>query len=879
MRVRAAVLAGVLGALAATAGTAQELRPGASYDPAIPTVKQVLGYESGDEITPPDGIVRYLSALAAAAPDRCRLVEYARTWEGRPLVLFVIASPERLARLDQVKAGLRALADPRRLEAGEAERLVRELPVVVWLAHAVHGNEISSSDAALAEAYHLLAAKGDAAADAARAGAVVLIDPLQNPDGRARFVSQNLLGRAASPDPEPLAAEHDEPWPGGRSNHYLFDMNRDWLAQSQPETRGRLAIALEWHPQVVVDLHEMGGDSTYYFAPPADPLNPYFTKTQVAWLETFGRANAGAFDSRGFPYFTREVYDSFYPGYTESWPILQGAVGMTYEKASARGLVFRREDGSLLTFRLGVVQHFTAALTTIQTASTNRERLLRDFLEYRRSAVADGERVGPREYVLVPGADRSKAERLAANLALQGIEVRVTAEPVTVGTRTVPAGAFAVTAAQPSGRLVRNLLEPHVPQSEAFVKEQDRRRRRRLSDQIYDVTAWSLPLLYDVETLMLDRPLATRVTPYRGPGARPAWQTAKVAYLLPWGFDTAALVSQALRQGVTVRQSSEPFRIGTREFAAGTAIVRVAENDAAALERLAALASASPSVDVVPLDSAWVDEGESLGSGEVVALEAPRVLLAWDAPTSSLSAGWARYVLERRFNVQTTAVRVSSLSRVDLTRFTVIVLPAGSYSPAIDDGMLNRLRDWARAGGTLITLGEASRWAAREKVALLDTRTELRDGRPETDGGEGDKSKKDGEPPKPFDLEKAVQPERERPENTPGAVLRVQLDSEHWLASGAGDEVQAIVDGQRVFTPIKLDKGRNVGLYAPTDRLVASGLVWDEARDQLARKAFLIEQPMGRGHIVAFAEDPNYRALTEASELLFANAVLLGPAH
>jgi hypothetical protein len=193
--------------------------------------------------------------------------------------------------------------------------------------------------------------------------------------------------------------------------------------------------------------------------------------------------------------------------------------------------------------------------------------------------------------------------------------------------------------------------------------------------------------------------------------------------------------------------------------------------------------------------------------------------------------------------------------------------------------MLNRLRDWARAGGTLITLGEASRWAAREKVALLDTRTELRDGRPETDGSEGDKSKKDGEPPKPFDLEKAVQPERERPENTPGAVLRVQLDSEHWLASGAGDEVQAIVDGQRVFTPIKLDKGRNVGLYAPTDRLVASGLVWDEARDQLARKAFLIEQPMGRGHIVAFAEDPNYRALTEASELLFANAVLLGPAH
>jgi hypothetical protein len=525
------------------------------------------------------------------------------------------------------------------------------------------------------------------------------------------------------------------------------------------------------------------------------------------------------------------------------------------------------------------VQHFTAALTTIQTASTNRERLLRDFLEYRRSAVADGERVGPHEYILVPGTDRSKTERLAANLALQGIELRVTAEPMTVGTRTVPAGAFVVTAAQPSGRLVRNLLEPHVAQSEAFVKEQDRRRRKRLGDQIYDVTAWSLPLLYDVETVTLDRPLTTRVTPYRAPDGRASWQTAKVAYLMPWGFDTAALVSEALRQGVMVRQSAERFRIGAREFPPGTAIVRVAEQDAASLERFAALAAAAPRVDVVALDSAWVDEGESIGSGDVVRLKTPRVLLAWDAPTSSLSAGWARYVLEQRFNVQTTAVRVASLSRVDLARFTAIVLPAGTYSPAIDDGMLGKLRDWVRAGGTLVTLGEASRWAAREKVALLDTRTELRDGRPEVESSDADKSRKETDQPKPFDLEQAVQPERERPENTPGAVLRVQLDTEHWLTSGHDDEIQAIVEGQRVFTPIKLDKGRNVGLYAPKDRLVASGLVWDEARDQLARKAFLIEQPMGRGHLVAFAEDPNYRAFTEATELLFANAVLLGPAH
>jgi hypothetical protein len=252
---------------------------------------------------------------------------------------------------------------------------VRELPVVTWLIHAVHGNEISSSDAALAEAYHLLAAEGDQTVDTILRESNVLIDPLENPDGRARFLASNLAARAAAPDPEPLAAERDEPWPGGRANHYLFDMNRDWFALSQPETAGRVGVHLEWYPHVVVDLHEMGAESTYYFAPPAEPENPHITPRQRAWFTAFGKANAERFDQRGFPYFVKEIYDSFYPGYGESWPIFQGAVGMTYEQASARGLVYRRTDDTLLTYRQGIVQHFTAAITTAATAARNRERL------------------------------------------------------------------------------------------------------------------------------------------------------------------------------------------------------------------------------------------------------------------------------------------------------------------------------------------------------------------------------------------------------------------------------------------------------------------------------------------------------------------------
>jgi hypothetical protein len=869
-------------ALAAPSPAGAETR----YDPRIPTLPQVVGHDLGEEITSPDQIASYLQALAAAAPDRARLVEYGRSEEGRALHVLVLASPERLTRLDQTKAGLRALADPRALAPTEADRLLNELPAVVWLLHAVHGNEISSSDAALALAHHLLAAQGDEGADLVRREVIVLVDPLQNPDGRARFLASNALGRAARPDPEPVSAEHDEPWPGGRGNHYLFDMNRDWFAQAQPETRARLRLYLDWYPHVTVDLHEMGGESTYYFAPPARPVNPHFSRAQQEWLDSFGRAIAARFDAAGQAYFVREVFDSFYPGYGESWPMGHGAVGMTFEQASARGLVWRREDDTRLTYLDGIRNHFRAALATVETAARGRERLLRDFLDFRRAAVRDGEQGPVRQYVLVPGVDPDRARRLADLLLGQGIEVRRTAAEARSGGRVFPAGSFVVPLAQPAGRLVRNLLDPGVSMDEAFVQEQERRRKKRLDNEIYDVTGWSLPLAFDVECVSLGAPLGGEPRPYaalppppRGPEA------AKVAWLLPWGTATAAGVAEALQDGLKVRVAEAGFRLGGRSWMAGTAIVRVAENPADTGERLLRIAQ-THGAEIVAVDSGYVEEGVSLGSGRVRLLEKPRVLLAWDRPTSSQSAGWARWVLERRYGQPVSAVRVSALRRVDLKRFDVVVLPSGDYGDAIGPAVATRLRSWVEAGGTLVALGEAARWLTRDKVELLATTTQLRDGRPDVDPEPADAKKASDRPakdkdarPEPFDLDKAIQPERERPDAVPGAQLRVRLDPEHWLSAGSDGEIHAIVESQRVFSPLKLDKGTNVGVYARKDEVVGSGLVWDDVRDLLAQKAFLMHEPTGDGHVIAFAEDPNYRGYAEATELLFVNAVLLGPAY
>ncbi len=437
--------------------------------------------------------------------------------------------------------------------------------------------------------------------------------------------------------------------------------------------------------------------------------------------------------------------------------------------------------------------------------------------------------------------------------------------------------------AQPAGRLVRNLLDPRISMDEAFLKEQERRRKKRLPDEIYDVTAWNLPLVFDVECVGTGA-LTGETRPFvsAAAGGEPPLAPAKVAWLLPWGSGTTAAAVEAVEAGLKVRVAEAGSKLGGRAFPAGTAIVRVAENPETARETLGRIARRHH-VEAVAVDSGYVEEGVSLGSGRVRLLKKPRVLLAWDRPTSSLSAGWARWVLERRYGQAVTAVRVSSLGRVDLARYDVLVLPSGDYNEALGRGAVKRLRDWVEAGGTLVALGEASRWLTREKVCLLATTTELRDGRPETEPSE-EKEEAEKPPakdkdakPEPFDLEKAIQPERERPDAVPGALLRVVLDPEHWLSAGTDGEVHAIVESRRVFTPLKLDEGTNVGVYAKKDEVVGSGLVWDDVRERLAQKAFLMHQPTGEGHVIAFAEDPNHRGYAEATELLFLNAVLLGP--
>jgi hypothetical protein len=849
----------------------QELMPGTTYDPSVPTLEAVVGHDFRSEITGPADIVRYFEALAAAAPDRTELVRYAESWEGRPLVALVIGSPERISRLDAVKADLQRFAGVEGLSDDDVDALVAELPVVTALMHGVHGNEISSNGAAMAEAYHLLAATNDAAVDLILSESLVIIDPAENPDGRARFVQHTTMSRARWPNQESYSAEHDEPWPGGRVNHYLFDLNRDLFIQSQPETRGKVRLFLDYRPHIVADLHEMGGNSTYFFPPTAPPENPWYGERQIALMDVFGRANAEVFDRRGFSYFNRDVYDAFYPGYVDMWPMNHGALGMTYEQASARALVLRKDDGDVLTYGDGVLHHFTAAITTAETAARNRERILRDYLAFRREGIELG-RDGPAEYVIHSAHDPAMAARLARMLVRNGIEVHEASGPVTVDDRELPVtGTFLVPMDQPAHRFARNLLDAHVPMDEAFVQRQIERRARREGDEIYDLTAWSQSLLWDVEVLTADRatggagPLVSADAP---DPVRSALPEAVVGYLMPWGTATAGAVVEALREGIRVRAAGEGFTLGGRAYGVGTAIVRVAENGPELRAELGRIAS-EHGAEVVPIDDSYVSEGTSLGANSVRALRSPRVLLVYDAPGSTYSVGWARYILEQRYAQPTVAVRASALGSADLAAFDVIVFPSGNYGSEVGEGLVDELRSWMSGGGTLITMANSTTWATR--AGLLSTSAERRGGRPA-----GTDPDEDDTPEQPIEYLEQIVPADESPESVPGAILQVLLDDDHWLASGTDGAIGALVEGSRIFSPLTLDEGSNVGRYAELDALVLSGIVWEEARPQLANKAFLMHEPTGRGQIIAFAEDPNYRAYAEATQLLFINAVVLG---
>ena len=915
--------------------------PGTSYDPAVPAPEAVLGFRPGDRAAFPHEVERYLTVLAEASP-RAELREIGRTHEGRPLLCLVVSSPANMARLEEIRAGMGRLADPRGLDESEARRLVAELPAPAWLAYSIHGDETSGTDAALAVAHHLTAGTGPEL-ETLLERVVVLIDPMQNPDGRHRYLQQIAEGRGVSPnvDDQSLLRGY---WPWGRGNHYLFDLNRDWILGVHPETRARIREASSWHPLLFVDIHEMGSQDTYLFSPARQPRNPHFPASRIGWNDRFAREQSEAFDRWNWLYYTGEWNEGWYPGYTDSWGEFRGAVGILYEQARYAEDGVRIAGGDVMTYRGGVHRQAVSTLANLRTLAANREALLAGFLDERREAVSATGPYAGRTFAVLPTANRSRLAAFLDQMELQGFEVYVADREVDApggvdllgrrfDRRKLPAGTLLLPNRQPEARLLATMLELDAPMPDDYLRRERRELLRTGRTSIYDLTAWSLPMFYGLDTLELKGGLpagARRVDPPEAalpPLSAPPPAGEAVAWVVDGGDDAAvALAARLAERGVELRIADKPFELGGATFAPGSVVVLPFDNRRSDLDLPATVTEAAAELELaVTAVATGLGEGElpDLGGGHFHRLVPPRIALLARQGVDGNDFGAIWHAIDTRLAIRHTHLDREFLTYNDLRRYNVLVLP-NVWWGELTDAERELLEKWVESGGTLVAIaGSAAQVASKESSLTavrrlpdvledlddyelaLERERQARAGEmpdPEVVWGrvvaaEPDYPWGDGSPerPSPEELERRdVWARRFMPQ---GAFLAARVDPEHWLGFGAGEALPVLFEGSSqplmaaggVEAPVRVGvlgeapgaEAVRVGWSAVPPghelRVRMSGLVWPEAASRLANTALVTREAKGNGQVILFAAPPAFRGAARGTERLLLNALVYGP--
>jgi hypothetical protein len=887
--------------------------PQGTYDASVPTPESILGFPVGSRPARYEEAVRYLSAVAAKS-DRIKIFPFGKTTEGRTLYYIVVSSPENIARLEELRGNNTKLADPRKIGAERAAKLVESSPAFVWAGYAIHGDEVSSVDAALQILYQLSAGTDTATVKILRE-TVIAIDPIVNPDGRERFLSQMQQWNGMIPNPDAQSLHHTGTWPYGRGNHYLFDLNRDWVFLVHSEMQERVRAVVGWMPQVMIDSHEMDGGDTYLFSPPREPLNPNISPVAHQWWKIFAADQAKAFDRNGWSYYTREWNDDWYPGYGASWPLYLGAVGILYEQAGVEGSLVKRSDGTTLTYREAVHHHFTSSIANFGTAANHRKDLLADYVAARRNGVPGGTH-DPRSFYIVPGSNPTRTDALVERLLMSGIEVMRAGEQFTssdlvdcygnsVKRKTLPAGTYVVSVTQPMGRLAKALLEIDPRMSTAVLAEERKSLEKNKDSRMYDVTAWSLLLAYGVEAYWsaggpaADSVPVLRITAPMGQLEDP---DASYGFVMSCCDDREVdALSAVLRQGFHARGAKEPFTIGGKSYGRGSILLRRNENSPALVAALKTIAESS-GVVIRGVGTALASAGVDLGGNDMVLLQEPRVALVAGPEISSSNFGWIWHLLEKRLHMRLSLLTIQTLGYADLGKYNVLVFPSGdsrSLTRAMGKEGVTRLRTWIEAGGTLVAESGAAAFVADSSTGLSNVRLrqqalkdlglyamalELERKAQEIAidsvtlwSGKGsvmDTTKPDRIGSTDEKL-LALQEERARLFAPQGAILQVILDPEHWLAYGMRKSVPVMVETSIAL--LSRDPVQAPGRYAEGSRLRFSGLLWPEARERIAGTAYVTREKKGRGQIILFAGEPVFRGGFRDSERLLINAIFLGP--
>nr|WP_316630026.1 M14 family zinc carboxypeptidase [uncultured Brevundimonas sp.] len=811
-------------------------------DPAIPSPEQFLGYPIGSRYTRHDRVVEYLRELDRLS-DRITVREIGRSYEDRPLLEVIVTSEANQGRIETLKAAHARASDPSAAAAPDA-------PVIVGLYYGVHGNETSSGEAALLTAYYLVAGRNAETRDWLDK-AVILIDPVQNPDGRDRAANWHNAWASNPPISDPLDKEHVEPFPAGRTNHYFTDLNRDWLAITQRETAAKLEVFHQWRPNVQIDFHEMGAGSTYYFEPsPASMESPLLPRASYEANIVLARYHAQALDGLGSLYYTKENFDNFSPVYGSTYPDFHGGVGVTVEQASSRGLVQDTDNGPL-EFRFTIRNQTAVGLATIRGAVEQRDYLRNLQRDFFRSAVEQGRRHRHAAFVFGDPANTGLTTQTLELLQRHHIQVNRLASAVTIDGRTFqPDSAYVVPSAQPQFRLVHSIFEP-TPE---------------VNGSVYGSTSYGIADAYGLAVGRARRTpqLGEQVTsvPHHAGGVKGV--EATYAYAIDWrDLNAPAVLSALLKEGVSVRAAFQPFTARTDEgettFERGSLVVTATgqEKDAATLRSLVDAAARRAGVDAWSLGTGQSVSGVDLGSDSVRRIRAPKVALIMGQGVNATEIGSTWFALSERLAWPATRLDPSQIGGVVLDGYTSIVLAGGSY----DDWSERRiaaLKAWVEGGGSLVTYGTASAWAIEKGLVKAGVKPERDDDAEATPVARRDFA----------DRRDYLSEQR-----TSGNALSADADVTHPLAFGlSGRSLMVNKETDVVLSPVD-DPFANV--VRIQDRPRVNGYLAEDLRKAAAGSVWAQTVRVGRGNVVLFADDPAHRKYWLGTERLLINALFL----
>ncbi len=883
-----------------------------SYDKSIPAPNAYTSHPGGEWPASWSEVLAYARAVAEKS-DRVRFFTQGETFEGRALIYLVISSPENIRNLDSLRSTMARIADPSQsIPAAELDKTTESQPAFAWLGYSIHGDELSGTDAAVRLIWHLAAAN-DPATLRILEDLVIIIDPSENPDGRDRYLSMLQTYHSNMSNWDDQAMQHNGVWPWGRGNHYWFDLNRDWIFVTQPETRARVETILKYNPLVVVDAHEMGSDDNFLFGMPREPINPNTPPTVKQWMQVFTQEQAKALDKFAWPYYTGEWHEQWFIGYGSAWPTMFGALAILYEQARVGGGAIMQPGNYLLHYQEAVHHQFASSLANLTSLADHRVQLLRDYRETRRQIVENG-RKSNLAYLVVPDRDSARLSTFIKSLLDQGIQVQRARAEFTVSSVTdiyhkslsskrFPIGTLIVSTAQPHGALVKAIFEfdPHFDQTELDLER--REVEKTGGTRQYETTTWSVPLGYDLETYATTSDFTATVVPLSYLPSSPGYLInagAQVGYLVDMlGELTYRLLNQLFQHGINVYATENAVTVEGRTYPRGSLYIRKRGNPADLAQTLERLAG-QVGISIYGVNTGLATEGSMLGAPTFRLLTEPRIALVAGNPMDFSSAGSIWFTIDRQLELPHSLLSLEWLPYTNLDKYNVLIIPdawGGQIGERLGKNGAQTLRTWVEAGGTLILVGSSAAWAADTATGLSSVRLRSQ---VLNDLGEWEKSlqrelaaekiavdtasvwnparvPKDTSKVQATDSKIIEADEQWATRFQPrGAFLLAEIDTTEWLSFGLRKNLPVLVYTDKIF----LSKNPVIAVARLTNdknELRLSGLLWPEARERWAGSAFVTRESVGSGQIVLFAGEPNTRAYAWGTRTLLANAVLYGP--